>query len=407
MQRSVIPRVSVIIPTYNMAQYVGIAVRSVLAQSFADFEIIVVDDGSTDMTRSEIAKISDPRIRYIYNKSNSGLGAARNTGIRAARGDYIALLDADDMWFPSFLERTTSVLDSSSHVGAVYTGYQYMDAGGNPLPTQVCKVVDPHVFHLELWRGNWLSPCAVVARLQCYREVGLFDEDRRIGGVADYDMWLRMSERYEFVGIPEVLVWYRRSGNNMSDDVDYMTGALELVLTKHLGSLNNPFETWSECKKEAVCRLYIHRALGYAAQQRFEESAENIRWLISHHPPSVISLDFWYAIACAHQMVGQRGEFATWDQVRGEQDVCTALAAIARTGVPYGIVSRISGYAHYALAKLNYGKGFIQAAREHMLQSIVSSPGLVVTPGFVNLAIRLLPGATWLRRWYVKLTRGL
>ena len=398
------PEVSVIIPAYNAARFIGEALQSVLQQTFQDFEIIVVDDGSTDDTARVVAGIADPRIRYVYQE-NKGLSSARNHGLRLAQGGYIALLDADDMWQPQYLARMIETLQNNAQAGAAYCGFRYMDAAGRPLKVVVSRVVPPQRFRSELVRRNWLSACAVFVRTQCYRECGGFDEHLR--ACEDYDMWLRMSERYEFVGIPEVLVWYRRSGTNMSDDVDYMTGALELVLTKHFGSLNNPFETWSECKKEAVCRLYIHRALGYAAQQRFEESAENIRWLISHHPPSVISLDFWYAIACAHQMVGQRGEFATWDQVRGEQDVCTALAAVARTGVPYGIVSRISGYAHYALAKLNYGKGFIQAAREHMLQSIVSSPGLVVTPGFVNLAIRLLPGATWLRRWYVKLTRGL
>ena len=134
------PRVSVIIPTYNRANMVGDAVQSVLEQSYADWELIVVDDGSQDNTRDVLADYSDPRIRYIYQE-NRKLPGARNTGIRAGTGEYVAFLDSDDLFTPGKLERQVAVLDRSPDVGLVASGWTEVDAQRNPLRTGAAQSV--------------------------------------------------------------------------------------------------------------------------------------------------------------------------------------------------------------------------------------------------------------------------
>jgi len=123
------PRVSVIISCYNQAHYLPSAVYSVLAQTFADWEAIIVDDGSTDDTGNVAAQFTDARIHYIHQE-NRGLSAARNSGIRAARGEYLAFLDADDEWEPHFLEVCLTTLANQKTATAVVTRARFIDETG-------------------------------------------------------------------------------------------------------------------------------------------------------------------------------------------------------------------------------------------------------------------------------------
>ena len=127
------PKVSVIIPTYNRAAYVKEAIDSVLGQSYEDYEIIVVDDGSSDDTNAVVKGFGDSRIRYIYQK-NKGISGARNTGIRNARAQFVALLDSDDIWFPQILELEVPILDQNPDLCLVYSKAHAMDQEDNPLP---------------------------------------------------------------------------------------------------------------------------------------------------------------------------------------------------------------------------------------------------------------------------------
>src|SRR5215510_16389067 len=122
------PAVSVIIPTYNRAEFLRLAITSVLNQTFQDFEIIVVDDASEDHTHEVVSDFSDKRIKYIRHEANKRVSAARNTGVLSASGDYIAFLDDDDEWLPRTLQMQVALLeDSTSIVGGVYTGYVQID----------------------------------------------------------------------------------------------------------------------------------------------------------------------------------------------------------------------------------------------------------------------------------------
>jgi len=185
------PKVSVIIPTYNRAHLVTLAIESVLSQTYQDFEIIVVDDGSRDNTQAIIESISDPKIRYLY-QANQGPGAARNTGIRAATGQYVAFLDTDDLLLPEKLALQVEALGKQPELGLVAGGHLFVDEAGKPLAER-----RPWLSHPELSLTTWLYTCpitinaALVRREWLARAAGF---DPALGGQAeDWDLWLRLA----------------------------------------------------------------------------------------------------------------------------------------------------------------------------------------------------------------------
>jgi glycosyltransferase involved in cell wall biosynthesis len=208
-----VPKVSVVIPTFNYAQYVTYAVQSVLNQSVSDFEIILVDDGSTDNTQAVLAPFQ-PHIRYIY-QDNRGLAAARNTGIRAAAGEYIAFLDSDDWWLPTKLERQVALLDRRDELGLVYCDFcwQYDETGTVVRSPQRGWFRSGFVF-ADLLVQNFIQTPTPIVRSQVFNAVGLFDES--LPAREDWDMWLRIAARFEIAFVDEVLAIYRFHSRNMS-----------------------------------------------------------------------------------------------------------------------------------------------------------------------------------------------
>lgn len=385
---------SVIVPTYNHAQFLGEAVQSVLDQTYQDYEIIIVDDGSTDNTREVLERFCDPRIRYVYQE-NRGLGAARNTGIRGARGALVALLDADDVWKPDFLHRAANVLHTNLGIGAAYAGFRYMNAEGRPLSQTVCRVVPSDQFRQALLRGNWLCPSAVVVRKSVFGEIGLFDETH--SACEDLDMWLRISLRFGFEGIPNVLLLHRRIGNNMSDDVDRMTEEMAAVLEKHVGPLDGAVDDWSDDQWIAASSYHKYCIEEYLAQGRLGKSVRSLYWILKYRRKSALELDLWYSLATVHQSKGHRGEFSTWDLKRAEFDTMSLLDSLAEFQISYSDLRKMRSQAHFALALFSYGIGRLGAARRHLLQSFLKTPACALRLAWISLAARLLPGMAMLR----------
>lgn len=194
--------ISVIIPTFNRADKVVRAISSVLDQTFTDFEIIVVDDGSTDGTKGAVARFDD-RITYIEHSLNLGVSAARNTGIRKSTGEFIAFLDSDDWWLPEKLQVQMGFFDSHTQAVALQTEEIWIRNG---------RRVNPKIKHLKP-SGNifepsiklcLISPSAVMIKRSLLEEVGLFDEN--LPACEDYDLWLRISCRYPVYLVQEQLV---------------------------------------------------------------------------------------------------------------------------------------------------------------------------------------------------------
>ncbi len=230
------PKVSVIIPTYNRAHLIGRAIQSVLDQTYQNFEIIVVDDASTDETEELVKSFSDNRINYVRHQKNKGGSAARNTGIRAAKGEFIAFFDSDDEWLVEKLKKQIDKFRmSSKKVGVIYCGHCIVGE-------ETQEVVDEVIFSL---RGNvflnLLKMCitpgsSLVVRRYCFRKAGFFDE--ALPSCQDWDMWIRLSRYYEFDFIPEILVKYHLHGTRISTDLNARIQGIEAVLKKYRVNLS-------------------------------------------------------------------------------------------------------------------------------------------------------------------------
>ncbi len=206
-------RISVVIPSYNAAPYLGEAIESVLAQGRDDVEIIVVNDGSTDNT-AEVARKYGDRIVYI-EQDNQGVAGARNTGILAAQGDYIALLDADDAYYPGALDNMAGYLDQHPDIGLVCGDLMMFDETGDLHLASASggKPQNPANFRWEVATYN-LNNSAVMVRREAFDKVGLFEPRLRIG--EDWMMWVVMARRYNMAYIDAPLARYRLHGKNVS-----------------------------------------------------------------------------------------------------------------------------------------------------------------------------------------------
>ena len=227
-----VPRVSVVIPTHNRSGFLRRAVRSVLGQTFQDFEIVIVDDASSDDTREVVASLGDPRIRYFRHEHNRRIAGARNTGVSNSTGEYIAFLDDDDEWRRDKLEKQVDMLDTSAPtVGAVYAAFARVDVASGEVVNISQVVKRGHILH-DLCSRNWVGTASTVCvRRRCFEEVGLFDESVAFG--EEYDMWIRIAHRFDFRYIDEVLVGYGLHARRLSRNFDVMMNGLKRQLAKY------------------------------------------------------------------------------------------------------------------------------------------------------------------------------
>ncbi len=201
------PLVSVIITTYNRAGLLPKAIESVLAQTFQDFELIVVDDGSTDQTRQVVEAYRDARIRYLY-QSNRGVSGALNTGFAAAQSEFITQLDSDDCWEPELLATLLPEFEGHPELGVVYARVQAMDDEGRPLaPILGAPGHYPGQVLASLLYGNFICTIAAILRKDCYLQVGRLDES--LNGIEDLDIWIRLAQITQFKFVNQVLAHYR------------------------------------------------------------------------------------------------------------------------------------------------------------------------------------------------------
>jgi len=210
----VISEVSVIIPTCNRETMLLRAVRSVLEQTYRNYELIIVDDGSTDGTQQSIAQLQNPNIKYRRFESCSGTSAKpRNAGIGLARGKYIAFLDDDDEWLPTLLEKFVDKLKTvDARVGVLYCGLIHVDPQGNVLKTEH-PMLRGKLWPLMLSHTiGSLSSCLI--KRECFDEVGTFDIE---SPEAHGDMWIRLAKHYDYDYVPEALALYHIHENQMTN----------------------------------------------------------------------------------------------------------------------------------------------------------------------------------------------
>ena len=226
--------VSVIIPAFNQADYLPTAVESVLAQTWADCEVVVVDDGSTDNTAKALHALhANPRVRSVW-QANAGVGAARNRGIQEARGDLLCFLDADDWYHPGKLAAQVAQFQRDPSLDWVYCDVTTVDADGcqtDDYSVATSRVVLSGYILDSLVVGGYFPPHTVMLRRRVIDRVGGFDP--LLGGHADYDLWLRLSAAgcpVEF--LPERLAYYRQYDGQMSRDSEHMHATKVAALQK-------------------------------------------------------------------------------------------------------------------------------------------------------------------------------
>jgi Glycosyl transferase family 2 len=241
------PTVSVIIPVYNRAAIVPRAITSVLAQTFPHWELIIVDDGSTDSLESSMKALSDPRIRYIRHGQNRGQSAAQNSGIKMSRGTYVALLDSDDEWFPAKLARDLAAFQTSnSTVGLVYCGKEIVDENDRLLKIRMPTLRGSVFEQLLAW--DFIGSCSrVTVKRDILESAGGFDESFVVG--QDWDMWLRVARISEIESVNECLVRRHLGPAQVSGSLrsicegkariieKYRALMPRAVLAKHMGNL--------------------------------------------------------------------------------------------------------------------------------------------------------------------------
>ncbi|MCC7201184.1 MAG: glycosyltransferase [Nitrospirae bacterium] len=222
------PKVSVIIPAYNRAGYIIQTLQSVFAQTFTDYEVIVIDDGSTDDTEDALKPYSG-RITYI-RKANGGQGSARNVGIRMAKGEYIAFLDSDDLWLPEKLKTQVTFMDNHPEYGLTFSGCEFIDDAGKVIGEWSSPL--DFSFDSILLRGNYIMIPTVMVRRDVFDQAGLFNEARELISVEDYDMWLRIGLTYKIGYVDPVMARYRFHSGNISLSKKKMHGKSVSVLEK-------------------------------------------------------------------------------------------------------------------------------------------------------------------------------
>jgi len=226
-------RVTVVIPTYNRAGYICDAIDSVLSQTYKDYEIIVVDDGSTDDTKGILSKYNG-KIRYFYQE-NKGVAAARNRGIKKAKGEYIAFLDSDDIWLPEKLQLQLETLNNHRDYSWAYCDRKYVYEGDFKERThRKYPAYHGNIFDF-LFMDIFVKTTTVIVKKECFNCVGYFKEELRRS--EDYDLFLRLAKKYRIVYIDRQLILYRVHKHSLCRE------SQELSYTTHLKILKNCVRT--------------------------------------------------------------------------------------------------------------------------------------------------------------------
>lgn len=244
------PLISVIIPVYNGEKTIRETIESVLKQTFSDFEILVINDGSQDATLDIVTSIDDSRLK-VFSYPNKGLATSRNRGISHASGDFIAFLDADDLWTSDKLEAQLKALQAHPQAAVVYSWTDFIDEFGQALGSGIHKTFNGDVFANLLADNFIVNGSNTLIRKQAIIDVGGFDES--LVNMGDWDLWLRLSAHFHFVAVPSAQVLYRRTHNSMSMDVLRLEQAYLKIMER---AFNQAPESLKHIKRQSYARFY-------------------------------------------------------------------------------------------------------------------------------------------------------
>ena len=310
------PIVSIIIPSYNSAMHLPEMLESIFQQIYQDFEIIVVDDGSTDDTREVLMEYRD-RITYIHQK-NRGSYNARNTGIRASNSPYIAFLDADDLWLPNKLERQFELMNSNPRLGLVFSDAEYFGGDGcmkdtywkqrgcyDAMVAESAMIQKPFS---KLMETNFIMPSTVLLKKDCFSRAGLFDDSLR--HVGDKDMWLRIALHDPIACVPVPLVM-RYVHEYSPEQTETIQQSIIYVVLK----MQRDHPEQIQLEKVNVRRILgpLYYSLGRIQfdRDRFDEARKSFNHSLRNRPSLKASLFFFISLLGARFIdflrAGKRG----------------------------------------------------------------------------------------------------
>ncbi|MBP1599334.1 MAG: glycosyl transferase [Acidobacteria bacterium] len=350
------PLVSIVIPDFNHAPYIGEAIQSVLDQTYPLHEIVVVDDGSTDDSREVVARFGN-RVRYLWQE-NRGLSAARNTGIRAAQGEYVGLLDADDMYEPEFLSTLVPILEGRPDAAGVYCGYRFVNHQNTPLET--------------------LSACE------------------------DLDMWLRISSRYAVVGTTGILTRHRILPKSMSSDPNRQARNRLAVMAKHFGPAPAHDSQWTPPQRRAYGHAYLASVVDYLQAHDEARASDCLREMARIYPDLLTQFNMFFQLGCGDQPKGSVGDFATLEIERRAQMLIGLLDRLF--GDP-PMATLLSGYcdaayanAYRALGALSYGARQFPATRRYLRRAVAADATLALDRRVISMFVKSLLGVRLINR---------
>lgn len=251
-------RVSVIVTCYNYAKFLEGCLMSILNQTYQDFELLIINDGSTDNTDEVVSRFLDnEKIRYI-KQNNTGQAIATNNGIMVASGELVAFLDADDLWDPTKLEKQVRLFTRDT-IGVVYSRIKFMNEEGLPIDKELTKkyytprsgyVTDALLF------DNFIPYSSTVVRKECFDKFGMFNPEYKNG--LDWDLWLRISKEYEFAFVDEPLLTYRTGHpGQLTSDMERSVHCSELIFDRFIES--NPGIVPKNVLRKALAYSYCSR----------------------------------------------------------------------------------------------------------------------------------------------------
>jgi glycosyltransferase involved in cell wall biosynthesis len=299
------PLVSIVIPAYNQARYLRQSVESALGQSYAAREIIVVDDGSTDETAA-VAESYGSQITLVQQE-NRGLAGARNAGIRVARGEWVGLLDADDIWLPHYLATMMNLAAHNPQADVLYCRARSIDTAGNDLKQVLGgSPVETARLYGILLHSNFIIPSTVTLRRNVVVDAGYFDQSLR--SCEDWDLWLRILPGRVFAGTGDILVRYRVHDQSLSANVAGMHTAKKAVVEKHFGIDDGLIQDWPPEKKSAYTGLYRYYVVTSVLRKGdWQAAGEHFRKVLLVNPAQALDLGLFYELALGTQPVGYRG----------------------------------------------------------------------------------------------------
>lgn len=289
------PFVSVIVPAYNAQETIGETLESIFNQTLADFELIVVNDGSTDQTLKIVAGFDDSRLK-AFSYPNAGVAASRNRGAAQASSAYLSFIDADDLWTPDKLEAQLNALENTPQAAVAYSWTNYIDQTGRFVARAQRTTFDGDVYAELLMRDFLESASNVTIRRQAFIDSGGFDES--LSGAADWDLFLRLAARYSFVAVPRLGVLYRLGGNSMSANLSMQEQECLQVLER---AYEQASESLQPLKKHSFAHLYqylgfkvmqgqLSREKGLSALRYFKRVLNYNPWLLGQQPCVILAV---------------------------------------------------------------------------------------------------------------------